>query len=234
MAFRRSTLLGIGGFDPQFRAAGDDVDICWRWIDAGLTIGFAPAALVWHHRRSSVRAYFKQQAGYGICPRRCCPQTSPPIQRLGARRWAGVVYGNASDRRPVGEEKEHLSRAIWTQDFSDRLSRKSPVRWTIPTLLEWHAPGGDGAPWRVVVSPTAHGAGDDVVYHAGAAIRAGRRADSPRGHPIWTRADGRDADAHAADRPVRRAATATAPPAIGPHARGDGTIAIVCPPAGNR
>ena len=30
MAFRREALLAVGGFDPQFRVAGDDVDICWR------------------------------------------------------------------------------------------------------------------------------------------------------------------------------------------------------------
>jgi len=28
MAFRKSALVAIGGFDPQFRAAGDDVDVC--------------------------------------------------------------------------------------------------------------------------------------------------------------------------------------------------------------
>ena len=47
MAYRRLTLLGLGGFDPQFRAAGDDVDICWRFLDAGLNIGYAPGAMVW-------------------------------------------------------------------------------------------------------------------------------------------------------------------------------------------
>ena len=30
MAFRRERLQAIGGFDPQFRKAGDDVDVCWR------------------------------------------------------------------------------------------------------------------------------------------------------------------------------------------------------------
>ena len=34
MAFRREALLEIGGFDPQFRAAGDDVDVCWRLAGA--------------------------------------------------------------------------------------------------------------------------------------------------------------------------------------------------------
>ena len=37
LAVRRQTLLGMGGFDPQFRQAGDDVDICWRILDAGST-----------------------------------------------------------------------------------------------------------------------------------------------------------------------------------------------------
>src|SRR5438045_1505923 len=41
MAFRRQTLLALGGFDRQFRDAGDDVDICLRFLDAALTIGYA-------------------------------------------------------------------------------------------------------------------------------------------------------------------------------------------------
>src|SRR5436309_965325 len=30
MAFRRAALEAINGFDPQYRKAGDDVDVCWR------------------------------------------------------------------------------------------------------------------------------------------------------------------------------------------------------------
>src|SRR5262249_27094475 len=30
MAFRRDTLLAIGGFNPIYLRAGDDVDVCWR------------------------------------------------------------------------------------------------------------------------------------------------------------------------------------------------------------
>src|SRR5437899_9453246 len=48
MAFRKSCLETIGGFDPQFRAAGDDVDVCWRLQERGWTLGFNPAAVVWH------------------------------------------------------------------------------------------------------------------------------------------------------------------------------------------
>ena len=65
MAFRRDALLSIDGFNPVYLRAGDDVDICWRLQAQGLRIGFAPAALVWHHHRARVQAYWRQQVGYG-------------------------------------------------------------------------------------------------------------------------------------------------------------------------
>jgi len=65
MAFRRSALAAIAGFDARFRTAGDDVDLCWRLQDAGGTLGFHAGAMVWHHRRNSVRTYWRQQLGYG-------------------------------------------------------------------------------------------------------------------------------------------------------------------------
>ena len=65
MAFRRDALLAIGGFNPIYLRAGDDVDVCWRLQSRGWRIGFASAALVWHHHRSSVKAYWRQQVGYG-------------------------------------------------------------------------------------------------------------------------------------------------------------------------
>ncbi len=65
MAFRRDALLAVGGFNPVFLRAGDDVDVCWRLQAQGWKIGFASSALVWHHHRTSVRAYWRQQVGYG-------------------------------------------------------------------------------------------------------------------------------------------------------------------------
>jgi O-antigen biosynthesis protein len=65
MAFRRDALLAIGGFNPVYLRAGDDVDVCWRLQARGWKIGFAAAALVWHHHRSSTKTYWSQQVGYG-------------------------------------------------------------------------------------------------------------------------------------------------------------------------
>jgi GT2 family glycosyltransferase len=65
MAFKRDALLAIGGFNPIYLRAGDDVDVCWRLQQRGWKIGFASSALVWHHHRASVKAYWRQQVGYG-------------------------------------------------------------------------------------------------------------------------------------------------------------------------
>jgi len=65
MAFRTEALRAIGGFNPIFLRAGDDVDVCWRLQARGWRIGFSPSALVWHRHRASVRAYWRQQVGYG-------------------------------------------------------------------------------------------------------------------------------------------------------------------------
>src|SRR5205823_12990860 len=93
MAFRKACLQAIGGFDPQFRTAGDDVDVCWRLQEQGWTLGFNPAAVVWHHRRNSIRAYWKQQQGYGRAEallERKWPEKYNPAGHL---TWAGRLYG---------------------------------------------------------------------------------------------------------------------------------------------
>ena len=41
MAFRREALLAIGGFNPTYLRAGDDVDVCWRLQARGWKIGFS-------------------------------------------------------------------------------------------------------------------------------------------------------------------------------------------------
>ncbi len=94
MAFVKRSLAAIGGFDPQFRVAGDDVDICWRLRDAGHSLGFSPAALVWHERRGSVRAFVRQQRGYGAAEallERKWPERYGPD---GHARWLGRLYGH--------------------------------------------------------------------------------------------------------------------------------------------
>jgi O-antigen biosynthesis protein len=93
MAFRKSCLEAIAGFDPQFRTAGDDVDICWRLQEQGWTIGFSPAAVVWHHRRNSVWRYWKQQQGYGKAEALLEQKWTDKYNILGHLTWSGRIYG---------------------------------------------------------------------------------------------------------------------------------------------
>jgi O-antigen biosynthesis protein len=93
MAFDKLKLQAIGGFDPQFRVAGDDVDVCWRLQQRGWTLGFSPAAMVWHHRRNSVRTYWKQQKGYGKAEALLEQKWPEKYNGIGHVTWGGRVYG---------------------------------------------------------------------------------------------------------------------------------------------
>lgn len=90
-AFRREALLAIRGFNPLFLRAGDDVDVCWRLQARGWNVGFAPAALVWHHHRSSVRAYLRQQIGYGE-GETWLAREHPDKFNGGRIAWRGHIY----------------------------------------------------------------------------------------------------------------------------------------------
>jgi glycosyltransferase involved in cell wall biosynthesis len=96
MAYRKEYLAGIGGFDATYRAAGDDVDVCWRLQDQGHIIGFSAAMTVWHHRRNTVSAYLKQQKGYGRAEALLLPKHKDRFNMLGNSRWAGRIYGDIS------------------------------------------------------------------------------------------------------------------------------------------
>lgn len=96
MSFRREALQAIGGFDPQFRAAGDDVDICWRLLEANQVIGFSPSAVVWHHRRASALAYYRQQVGYGKAEALLEKKWPERYNALGYPAWHGHLYGGGS------------------------------------------------------------------------------------------------------------------------------------------
>ena len=109
MAFRREVLEEIGGFDPIYRAAGDDVDVCWRLQERGHRIAFSPAAMVWHFRRNTVKAYVGQQRGYGKAEGLLYFKHPQRFNALGYSRWRGRIYGGIyslftslfSLRRPV-------------------------------------------------------------------------------------------------------------------------------------
>ena len=92
MAFFKWALSNIGGFDPIFRQAGDDVDLCWRLQQAGCKLGFSPAAFVWHCRRSTVAEYLEQQQGYGEAEALLVRKHPEYFNSFGGSIWRGRIY----------------------------------------------------------------------------------------------------------------------------------------------
>jgi GT2 family glycosyltransferase len=92
MAFRKSALLEVDGFDETFRKAGDDVDVIWRLNDAGRRVGFSPGGFVWHHRRPTPIGYLKQQASYAEADALLHEKHPHRFNDRGQSRWRGRIY----------------------------------------------------------------------------------------------------------------------------------------------
>ncbi|GAB3005534.1 mycofactocin biosynthesis glycosyltransferase MftF [Mycobacterium bourgelatii] len=61
---RCSAIRGIGGFDETLQS-GEDVDLCWRLIEAGARLRYEPIALVAHDHRTQLRDWLARKAFYG-------------------------------------------------------------------------------------------------------------------------------------------------------------------------
>jgi O-antigen biosynthesis protein len=59
----------------------------------GYDIRFHPSALVWHRRRGSVRAFWRQQLGYGKAEALVDRNHPDKFNSLGHATWRGVIYG---------------------------------------------------------------------------------------------------------------------------------------------
>jgi GT2 family glycosyltransferase len=137
MAFRKEALEAINGFDPQYRKAGDDVDVCWRLQAAGKWITFAPGAFVWHHRRQGPRAYFKQQAGYGEAEALLYFKHPDKFNGLGNGKWRGVLYGASLQGLRLGGPI--IYRGTFGAGWFQCVYQPGPAHWAmLPSTLEWH------------------------------------------------------------------------------------------------
>jgi len=138
MAFRKACLEAIGGFDPRFRVAGDDVDVCWRLQERGWTLGFSPAAMVWHHRRNSLYAYWKQQIGYGRAEAMLERKWPEKYNGPGHVRWAGRIYGQGLTQ-VLRWTRSRVYHGIWGVAPYQSLYEPAPgLLGSLPQMPEWH------------------------------------------------------------------------------------------------
>jgi O-antigen biosynthesis protein len=137
MAYRRDRLLAVDGFDPRFRVAGDDVDLCWCLQERGWTLGFAPAAVVWHHRRKSLRAYWRQQIGYAKAEVLLQQKWPSRYNEAGHLSWQGRLYG-----RGLVESLFHRGRiyhGVWGGALFQSVYQSVPNALSaLPLMPEWY------------------------------------------------------------------------------------------------
>ena len=137
MAFRRDVLLGMGGFDPIHTRAGDDVDICWRLLDTGYKIAFSATAIVWHHRRPSMRRYLRQQYGYGEAENQLEHKHPERFNLAGSIRWAGRVY--LAPKRVSAVFRPFIYHGRLGQAMFQTLYQKEPSLLTFgPAMIHWY------------------------------------------------------------------------------------------------
>ena len=137
MAFRREALEAIDGFDPIFRAAGDDVDLCWRLQNKGYKIGFSAAAVVWHFRRNTIRDYIKQQKGYGKAETLLFFKHPSRFNVIGQSRWFGRIYGDLSSF--LISRQPRIYSGVFGRGLFQTLYQPSPsIVSCLPLTLEWN------------------------------------------------------------------------------------------------
>ncbi len=137
MAFYKWALAQVGGFDPIFHKAGDDVDICWRLQQAGLKIGFSPAAFVWHYRRSTARDYLKQQHGYGEAEALLVRKHPECFNSLGSSMWHGRIYSAA--KRGVLLRPPIIYRGLFgSAGFQTLYTGEPSLTLMVCTTIEYH------------------------------------------------------------------------------------------------
>jgi hypothetical protein len=142
MAFHRWAFNSVGGFDADYRKAGDDVDFCWRLQQSGQVIAFSPAAIVWHYRRFTLGAFRKQQEGYGEAESMLRFKHLVFFGPTGTAKWKGQIYGAPRFtwlvNRPLiyhGVFGEGLFQSIYPTPRSEVANYLASLEWVVLTVF---------------------------------------------------------------------------------------------------
>ena len=142
MAWYRWAFEAVGGFDPDYHKAGDDVDFCWRVQQAGHEIAFSPTAIVWHHRRFTLTAFQRQQEGYGEAESMLRFKHLIFFGPTGTAKWRGQIYGTPRFswfiNRPIiyhGVFGEGFFQSIYPTPQSEIASYLRSVEWFALTVF---------------------------------------------------------------------------------------------------
>ncbi len=98
---RRSALIEVGGFDETMRS-GEDVDLCWRMVEAGARLRYEPIALVGHDHRTRLREWFARKAFYGESAAPLSVRHPGKTAPMVVSRWVLLLWMLAATGSPLG------------------------------------------------------------------------------------------------------------------------------------
>jgi len=174
LSVRSEALKAIGGFDPRFTSAGDDVDFCWRLMDEGWEIGFSPGAVVWHAPRRTLEAYLKQQRGYGRAEALLAQKHRPRFEGMLGIRWAGAIYGQQA-RQFLGADTIVYRGVFGTAGFQAIYGPSSSRLMALVGTPFWLALGAVGILAGFLWAPLWVFAGGVFLINLLAAVRSAFR-----------------------------------------------------------
>lgn len=118
---RRSMLDEMGGFDETLRS-GEDVDLCWRLIEAGARLRYEPIALVAHDHRTELREWFARKAFYGSSAAPLSIRHPGKTAPLVISGWTLVVWVLLAMGTGVGYLASTVAAAITGRRIANSLS----------------------------------------------------------------------------------------------------------------
>ena len=103
----------------------------------GYRIGFNPAGFVWHYRRSTLKAYLKQQRGYGEAEALLVRKHPEYFNAVGGSIWRGQIYTASKFGLVLG--RSIIYHGVFATGFFQTLYAAPPA-WTLMlcTSMEYH------------------------------------------------------------------------------------------------
>src|SRR2546421_2113865 len=137
MPSRRGGLKAMGVLDPKSRRGGEDLDFCGGVRERGGILGFSPAAMVWHHYRRTVRAYWKQQVSYGRAEAMLEKKWPEKYNSSGQANWRGRIYTDGLFYN-LSLSRGRIYQGTWGTAGFARLYQPSPSLLNSLSLMpEW-------------------------------------------------------------------------------------------------
>lgn len=137
---RRSTLLEVGGFDETMHS-GEDVDLCWRLVEAGARLRYEPIALVAHEHRTNMWDWLSRKAFYGSSAAPLATRHPDKTAPLVISGWTLVVWVLLA----IGSRLGYLASLVAAAVTGGRISKAMRAPETQPSDVVFVAARGLGS-----------------------------------------------------------------------------------------